>query len=639
MRNCHYWKLAGAKMAPSEIVVFDCETWHADRAAVAGGEFHTLRLGCALAYRLVNGKRTRIQRLTFRVAEAFWDLVWSRTSKQRPVWVFAHNAAYDLGVVGGWKVITGSGMSVEKAAVSGQILYIKCVKHKCGLVFCDTLNYYRCSLRELGKGVGIPKGEMPSQDAPDSDWEAYCRNDVDVTAAGIDALIAFNRKEELGPWQPSIAGLAFSGFRARFMKEKVLVHNYRAALACERESYYGGVVDCPRIGRISAAPIYELDVCSMYPSVCREPVPTVYVDHSFRVGPQVMAKLAQKYMLCGRVTVETYDYPYPVRGKQGTYYPLGRYETCLAHPELLHALHHGHIKWIHFLAWYRYSPIFREYMEHFVSKKSEYRQSGNEAFATICKYFANSLYGKTGQLTPQWQQWGGEALTTLEERYGLAEGTLTDRYMKPPDLYELEEHVRLPEIPEPLEVRDYYGCVEVKTGDSESRDSCPVIAATITSRARMLLREYQRIATSGHWFYCDTDSIWTDETGYTNLVNAGCVEDESLGKLSLKKKHDWLDVWGPKDYETNLVKRLKGIRAGTKPDDKGGWTQLHFPSAAQQIRTGKDGGVFVASVTKHLNRKLTKCVQLPDGTTRPLVFPTENPELKVLQHRRRKVGQ
>lgn len=628
MRHGHYWKLAGAKMAPANILCFDTETWHGDEAKVEGGEFQTLRLGCALAYRLEKGVRTRVKRITFTDPEPFWELVVSRLDKRRPLWVFAHNAAFDMGVVCGWEWLRETNIQVDKAAISGQLFYLKCIHNGCGLVFADTLNYYRCSLKQLGRAVGIHKSEMPTQESGDADWQRYCMQDVEVTAAGVDALIAFNRKERLGPWQPSIAGLAFSGYRAAFMKHQVLVHDDRPCLNLERGCYYGGLVDTPRIGEAPSTPIYELDVCSMYPSVCQYDLPYYKEGYSERVGMKVFDKLRKKYMLAAEVTIESPETPYPVRLKSGTYHPTGRFVTCLAHPELMRAVDAGHVKWIHRLAWYRYAPIAADYMKHFVRRKVEFKKADNAAFETLCKYYANNLYGKWGQMTPQWLEYGPEALAALEEQFGLREGLLQEKYPTAPDLYCPEAFRLFPEIKEPIPLRDYYGVVEMRVGECESRDSCPILAATVTSYARLLLRDYQKIAGEGNWYYCDTDSIWTNRVGYERLVAAGSVKQDTLGYLSLKHEHNRLVVFGPKDYECDTARRLKGIRAAAKPDGKGGWTQLHFPSAAAQIRLNKPGGVFVAEVLKHLRRELTKCVLLPDGKTRPLVFPLENPEGK-----------
>lgn len=626
MRKPHYWKAAGKGSAPSEIVVLDCETWHGDRARVEGGELQTLRLGVALAYRLEGGRRTRVKEITFRTAADFWALVKSRLNDRRPVWVIGHNLPYDLGVVGGWGVITGADYLTQKAAVSGQMFFVKGEWHGKGLNFCDTVNYYRCSLASLGKAVGIPKGEMPPQEASDREWEAYCKQDVHVTAAGVDALIRFVREEHLGPWQPSIASLSFAAYRSRFMREKTLVHCYKHVLRMERSAYYGGVVEVGFVGRVPASPVYELDVCSMFPAAARFDLPTRYKGYSERVGPRRLSSLLDEYSVVAEVEVATPTVQYPCRLKGGTYYPVGDYVTTLADPELRQALAAGHVRYVRRVAWYSRSAIFREYMEYFTGKKGEYRSADNLAFETLCKYYANSLYGKTGQLSPVWREWGPDALAQIEVDDGLPEGTLAYYADKPPDLYEPEEEYRFAQINRPFQVRNYFGVVEVRTRESEARDSCPAIAATITSAARVLLRSYHAAAGAGNWFYSDTDSVWVNAEGKRRLEDAGHVAPNVLGKLDVKGEHAFLHVHGPKDYETDRVVRMKGVRAGSKPEPDGSFYQLHFPGAKEQIKRATDGGVFVSDVKKTLHRLIKKCVVLPTGFTRPLRFPDENPE-------------
>lgn len=626
MRNAHYWKEAGAKSAPSSILVFDTETWHGERATVSGGEWQTLRLGCAMHYRLEKGKRTRTSKITFRTSDQFWNFVRSKLDKSRPLWVFAHNIAYDLGVVSGWRIITGPEYLAEKAAVSGQIFWLKGEVESCGLNFCDTFNYYRCALSTIGKAFGLDKLDMPDQSESDSAWERYCWRDVEVTALAVDSLIGFTRQQCLGPWQASIAGLAFSAYRSRFMKHEVLVHSNRRVLEMERSAYYGGLVDVARVGKVPSDCVWELDVCSMYPAMCCYPLPYRFKDWTHNADVGTLRHLAKTFMLIADVIVETPEFPYPVKGKRGTYFPVGRFRTSLCHPELMHAVRCGHVAKVHKVAWYHHAPIFSDYIAFFMELKTLHDKPDTEALRTLDKYYLNNLYGKTGQLTPQWQQWGEAALTNLEDRYGLSPGTLEPHYCKPPDLHSPESVYNFLAIPEPIPIRNYYGVVEIQVGEAESRDSCPAIAATITSYARMLLRRFQEIAGPRNWFYCDTDSIWTNTNGFVNLWNAGVIRDAELGYLDVKKFHGELTVFGPKDYTTLTATRSKGIRPTARKTSDGGWEQLQFPSALQQIRLGSNGGVFVKSVVKHLKRTLTKCVVEPSGWTRPLVFPTEHPE-------------
>ncbi len=626
MRSIHYWRKAGAASAPANIVVFDCETTFGPAAAIDGGELQTLRMGVAIAYRLEKGKRTRVKRLVFRTADEFWQLVLSRLDKRRPIWVFAHNIAYDLGCVGGWLWLRKNGYKTRKAAVSTQLFYLKGTVNGSVVIFCDTLNYFRCSLASLGKSVGLPKLDMPPYDAPDSVWEHYCANDVEVAARGVDKLIGFGREHLLGPWQPSIAGLSFSAFRSTFMQHQVLVHGNRAALDLERKAYCGGVVDIPVIEKKITGPIYELDVCSMYPHCCTLSLPTKIKGDGRRYGIRGIKNLAKNYLVFAEVDIETDKQTYPVKQRRGTYYPTGRFRTALAHPELMLAIANNDVREVHYVAFYEHAPIFRGYMEWMIDKKIHYERAADDAFRTVCKYYGNNLYGKTGQMTPRWQEWGKASLMQLEEIHGLKPGALELWYNNPPTLYLFEELFRFPMIPLPIEVRDMYGCVELKVRETESRESCPAIAATVTSYARLILRSYQQIAGVGNWFYSDTDSIWVNERGRRNLMRHDCVRQDTLGYLSEKGIHNWLVVHGPKDYETDTTVKRKGIRPNAVVQPDGGFKQLQFPSALTQIRDGHTDGVFVRHITKHLRRTITRVRVNPDGTTRPLLFPSENPE-------------
>jgi hypothetical protein len=553
--------------------------------------------------------------------------VRSRLDDRRPLWLVGHNLPYDLGVVDGWSVITSDRFLCDKLAVSGTLTWIKGTLDDKPVVFCDTLNYYKCSLKAVGKAVGREKMDMPSQAATDKEWADYCMNDVDVTADGWDALIDFVRREELGPWQPTIAGLAFSGFRSRFMTSKVLVHDKPYILKLERAAYYGGIVDCPRVGVRIDGPVYEMDVCSMYPSVCMLPMPTRLLGSGRGLTRAELERLLKKRHVVAEVTVTTRDAVYPCRLGQSVYYPHGTYRTTLATPELRQALAAGHVQRVHLASWYVAEPVFASYSDHFVRSKEAYKAAGNDAFSTLCKYMANSLYGKTGQTSPTWVQWDRRAMVLLECQHGLRPGSLSAYYDNPPDLYHPEETALLPGIAEPVDVRDLWGMVEVKVGERESRDSCPAIAATVTSYARCLLRSFQAVAGRDDWYYSDTDSLWVSARGKARLEAAGCVAEGQLGKLGCKGEHACLVVHGPKDYETDQFRRLKGVRANATPTDDGGWCQLHFPTALGQIRDRRPGGVFVRRVTKHLRREFRRLHVGRGGITRPLIFPKEMPEV------------
>jgi DNA polymerase type B, organellar and viral len=667
VRNPHYWRKAGRATSPSNIIVVDTEAWHGKRVLVPGGERHILRLGNAIGYHLRKGKRTRQASLDFVSSDQFWDFVRTRFVKGQAIWIFAHNAHYDLGILNAWRVILSGNFEAEKIAVNNTMLWIRGSWHGQTINYCDTVNYYHCSLSAVGSAVGTQKLPMPSQDECDSIWKTYCQNDVDIAAKGIDRIIEFVKRHELGPWKPTIAGLAFSAYRSRFMKYKVLVHSNAAILEMERKAYCGGAVDTYFIGRVPDSPVYELDVVSMYASQCMKDLPAVHVPMHHIPTTRELLSLADEFMLCADVEIETADYRYPFKTPDGTIYPIGRYRTCLAHPELMEALRRCHVKNVYKASRYTKKPLFKEYMQYFARLKSEYHNAENAAFETVSKYFQTNLYGKTGQTSPVWKEWGEKSLQEIEESNGLPKGTLEPYYTKPPDLYQLEqEHIftwidppakkgtaipprkiGLPTKPRKVvvSVRNYFGQVEVQTTTVESWESCPIIAATVTSYARVFLRYCQCVAGVGNHFYGDTDSIWTNRDGYKRLTDSGLVDREVIGKLALERVHKYMVIYGPKDYETDYVTKLKGIRLYASDDvygddvaipvrhkgktlylhrsPDGGFRQLQFPTATQQLRRGDFGAVFVRHVIKHLNREIRACRVGSDGWTTPLVLPED----------------
>src|SRR5688500_20254040 len=102
-RTAHYWKASGKTACPDSFLFFDSETRPLPRPAGLPGEYHVLRLGCFLAYRYEKRRRTRVSDGVYRQSGAFWDAVSQRLSSDRPLWVMAHNIAFDLGTVDGWK--------------------------------------------------------------------------------------------------------------------------------------------------------------------------------------------------------------------------------------------------------------------------------------------------------------------------------------------------------------------------------------------------------------------------------------------------------------------------------------------------------------------------------------------------------
>lgn len=625
MRKCHYWKKAGRTAVPQNMLLFDCETYPDPNRSNEDGEYHVLRLGVAVAYRLEGIKRTRSAEILFRQSAQFWEFVSSRLSKDRPLWLYAHNMPFDLGAVGGWKVLASDKCEWDTAIFEHGIFFCRGTLEGFPIVLCDSGNYYKCRLATIGRAMGLPKMDMPSFSDSDSLWIPYCRNDVLVLAKGMDTLIQFWRTHELGPWQPTIASLAFSAFRHRFMRTKVLVHDYWDSLRLERAAYYGGRVDTPYIGQVLESPIVEYDYSSLYPSTYLETFPVRYDMFMINPKPYLLKELLTRRSILADVTLRTHDRTYPCRRGARVFHPHGDYRTVLPDAELRVAIESGHVRYVHAVSVHHIDKVFAPYLDFFYPLKEKYGAEDNEAFRTICKYLLNALYGKTGQQTPRWIAWGDDCRRVLERQYGLSEGDLDEyagRYM-PMD--GCSGTTTFKGIPESIPIRNYWGEVEVQCGKTESRDSVPAIAATVTSYARLKLTAAQTAAGQGNWYYSDTDSVWVNTRGEQGLIDAGLTGHGEIGRLERKRAFANLTVHGRKDYEAEEIIKIKGIRNPKEPDPDGNYPQLHFPSALSQLRQKLHDGVFLSLVVKHLRRNVDWCIVGENGQTSPLVFPGDDP--------------
>ena len=628
MRKPHYWKSAGAASAPSEIVVVDTESWRNREVLPNGSELHNLDIGYAIAYRLDKGRRTRIRDCSFNRVDTFWSFLEDRLCRHRPVWLFGHNLAFDMGILKGWARLTSRDVTCSRIVIDGGNFFMRVSVAGRTLWLCDTFNYYRMSLKKLGECMGMRKGDIPFERMTDKDWRDYVRQDVMVTASAVDALIEFAREHELGPWQPTVSSTAFAALRSRFLDHKVLVHCYGNALKIERGAYFGGAVDTPFVGRVPVDDVHEYDVHSMYPSVCMSDLPCCITGWSDSMGLAALGRLLRQRSAVASVTLRSRGYRYPVRFPDRTVYPVGRFSTSLAGAELIHAYESGDITDVHSVAWYKSAPIFARYMGYFYRLKSSYSADYDKPFRTITKLLLNGLYGKTGQLSPRWVPWGKDAMRMIEITQGLTSGSLDGYEKHPPATDKCEDWVTILQPFVRLRVRNYFGTWEVGVGSHESRDSCPVIAATVTSAARMRLRSFQDIAGSKNWYYSDTDSVWVSDAGEGRLKRSGNVHESNLGQLGYAGTHNSLIIHGPKDYESTKVVKRKGVRPTAEPTLDGGWQQLHFPSAKQQLGHPEWGGVLIASVVKHLTRRVEHCHVGSDGWTTPLVLPDDLPVKK-----------
>lgn len=631
MRKAHWLKPTVALRTPSNVIVVDTETHWRDGSSL-DVQLHTLTLGYALKYRREDGRRTRQKKAFFTTVADWWSFLAANLDKHKTTHVFGHNLGYDLGILDAWHTFKGDEWGFYRFAVERNIVFIDAVYHGCHVVFVDTFNYWKMSLEDIGESLGYPKLPLPDTRYDTPELRDRCRVDVEITALAVDNLLKWIEDNNYGPFGISAASLAMNTYKKRFMDHKILVHDNPRALKLERRAYFGGLVDTPFIGKPDISPVYECDVVSMYPSVCLGELPTKLVCTRRNPGRKLIEDLAERYMLIADVTIKTDKPLYPVRQKTGIVYPIGRFKTSLADAELRLAMELGHLRDCEYVAAYEHAPIFRRYMEHFLEQKQLARANGNAMHEILTKLMLNGLYGKTAQQTPIWATISEDSLQEAADWYKIPYAEIAFLLDKPPTFSEYECPLMLPHLKVTIPMRRLWQDVEIKIGERETRDSCPAIAACVTSASRVKLRHGQSECIYDGHLYSDTDSLWTSERDKEHLEQCGLI-GHGVGQLEVKGICDSFTVYGRKDYvaenyrklssvkggkkAADLIKR-KGIRLKATPTDDGRWKQEKWDKPIMQIQRGERATVRVEIVKKRLHREITHCLVNGDGTTEPL---------------------
>ncbi|KKM01975.1 hypothetical protein LCGC14_1789060 [marine sediment metagenome] len=210
----------------------------------------------------------------------------------------------------------------------------------------------------------------------------------------------------------------------------------------------------------------------------------------------------------------------------------------------------------------------------------------------------NSLYGKFGQKAEVWRKIGKCPNEPDRVEICYIEGSSRTRAIR----YLLGEVFELEGYEEPF-------------------NSFPAIASQVAAYARMYLYELMKQSGEGNYFYCDTDSLFVNETGLQNLGDK--LDNDCLGGLKVIEQMDSLIIRGLKDYTTASKEVIKGIRKLAIKIGDGVYEQELWPSFKGLLRQRHPDVYAIQKITKVLSRKYTKGHVNTDGSISPLLLGDE----------------
>jgi hypothetical protein len=375
-------------------------------------------------------------------------------------------------------------------------------------------------------------------------------------------LNSFNRSlrsANLGGMQATAASQALHGFRVSYLETSIRVHSHTESLKLERESLYSGRNECARIGRVHG-PVYHLDFTSYYPSIAANSVlPCRLVGHSSDSMESVRRLIRSGFQVIARCAVCTTEPRYPVRSCKRTIFPVGTFITTLAPAELELALEMEQVARVYEFSWYETGQPFKRWAETLWNLRNAAIQSGNKAEAETYKRLANSLYGKFGQWSWRWLDFGGvEPPGPFALWYAPRPGNGASTGISP--INETDQKFGPQLSPDEFcRWRAIGWAVQYESELDEHRESIPALASALYSIARVKLYDTAINAGLDNVVYMDTDSLWVTHSGYRTLERRGMFDNDGLGALRLVSIYPWVNLWGIKQYELPTGQHHAGV--------------------------------------------------------------------------------
>lgn len=589
----HYLRENRSASMPRRLLFLDSETEKVD----IGGEtrdFAYLCWTCFMELGAHNKKGfTEIWR-KWTDMSVMWNWIESLTADKMVLYVIASNITFDLFATGGAEHLSDNGWSMLFFHQAATQLILKLHRGRRSIVFLNLQNFWPVSIERLGEVLGLPKLEVDFGHSTPQEIDRYCYRDVEILQRGFLEWLAFIKAEDMGRWGFTYAAQAFSAYRHKFMKHKILPLGDSQEDTFCRRGYFGGRVECFWIGKNKPGDFTMVDVNSMYPFVMKDNYyPSVLAGEAVDVPLNRLEGLLSEYCLVGEVVVDTDQPVYPLREGDKMVFPVGSFTTVLGSQGIRYALSQGHLIRCNRVFIFHRAKLFTEWVVSMYGRRQAAKKAGDKVRESVYKLLLNSLYGKFGQMCP----------TVVYDEY-----TEDSCFSAQRVFYDDDNN-------QGMEYKMFHRHI-LTSGRHAVVKSNVAIALHVTEYARFLLWEYIQIADRNNVYYCDTDSLIVSDSGYRRLFTH--IDPNALGKLSVERKGDRLTINAPKDYSLSAYKRQKGIRSDAVELSPGVYRQIFFPGIKTLLKRGIGRGYPIETIEKHLSYNYTKGTVGVDGTVTPL---------------------
>ena len=624
----HYLRPNHTEWTPPHLVALDTETrqateslqvlrcWVASVVARPGGQSNMDSR--------VNASGTTSAGLAAQLDE------WSRT---RPtMWAYAHNLGFDLAVTRLPIELHALGWVVSDFAIDGRAPWMRLSKGRRHITLADSWSWIQSSLQVIAGVVGITKPPLPDDTDSLEAWLIRCQSDVDILMSMMSTLMDWWASTGRGRWSVTGAASGWNAYRHTPTPFKIVIDPEEKGVALERESIYGGRRQVNRVGALTPGQYVEIDFSRAYTVAARDMPLPVRRMREFTTMPIDDSRIdSERWGIIAEVTIDT-DVPrWPVRKAGRVWYPVGRFRTTLASPEISDARRRGNLIAIHKGHSYQLAPHMAPWATWCLDLADEHSVGVPGVVRMVAKQWGRSVIGKWAQKrytrTPL-----GPAPTA---GWGYEQAWMA------------QTHVR-------ASIVDLGGQRYMCYPDGDGENAFPAVLAFIESHVRVALGKAIDAVGSQAFVQCDTDgllasvadlmkrargddtraAIVSGEGDFLNLIVNKISQTTAPFTLRIKRTYSRIEVIGPQHVKLDGKRRYSGIPGSGEEMCDGSIGAWVWPKLSQQMQSRDAVGYVQRFQRYRVPRALAagwitrqghvlpmEWARAPDGRSGPLRWP------------------
>jgi hypothetical protein len=468
------------------------------------------------------------------------DQIESWTRSGQTTWLYCHNLAFDASTTDLPNELIRRGWQITSSHIIDSPIWFRFRRGRSRLVLTDSHGVWPCSLATIAADLGMAKTPLPDpRDDDITGWWERCETDVTILATALLQALDYWDANQLGKWSVTGSGSGWSVYKTNFITEDILIDIDDSAMTFEQTATYGGRREAFRLGEWKRGQFVDMDFRAAYPSIAAKhdlPVRRLReFDHMDSVDYRDRKRNRGVIAECDVITTQPVA---PVRYGESIFYPVGRYRTVLASPEIDLLLATGaHVSIGHGYE-YRLGPAMALWGTWITDLITADRPDVPPVVRRQAKHWSRAVIGRwtmrlsrkvplpgfptTGQLVTraEWLDYDPADLVLVDGQQRRRPGAVPARRTKG---YQI------------MFGGEYYALRQ----DVWPENGFPAIWAFVESWCRVHLWHAMAAQPPGDVWQCDTDGFLLGRTARTNTRRRVADDDQAMspGPLQLDPSH------------------------------------------------------------------------------------------------------